>query len=113
MPSVPVHQHARLPTLAGVAVTTVLVVGLIAPDAASAALETAAGGKPGSGGFSRFVDFINHLADYTIPIGAAFSVLGLVWGGILFQAGDQRAGRVLGFVALGLGVVLLSKPIAA
>ena len=29
------------------------------------------------------------------------------------MAGDARAGRVLGLVALGVGVVLLSKPIAA
>ena len=50
---------------------------------------------------------------YTVPVGSAFSVLGLIWGGILFMAGDARAGRVLGLVALGLGVVLLSKPIAA
>jgi hypothetical protein len=85
-----------------------------APDAASAALQSAAGGKHAdAGGFTRFVQFINHLADYTIPIGGAFSVLGLIWGGLLFQAGDQRAGRVLGFVALGVGIVLLSKPIAA
>jgi hypothetical protein len=41
------------------------------------------------------------------------AVLGLIWGGLLLQAGDTRAGRVLGFVALGVGVVLLSKPIAA
>jgi len=40
-------------------------------------------------------------------------VLGLIWGGMLFQAGDQRAGRVLGLVVLGVGVVLMSKPIAA
>jgi hypothetical protein len=41
------------------------------------------------------------------------AVLGLIWGGLLLQAGDTRAGGVLGFVALGVGVVLLSKPIAA
>ena len=86
---------------------------LMAPDAASAALRSAAGGSSGGGGFGRFVEFINRLADYTIPIGSAFSVLGLIWGGLLFQAGDTRAGRVLGFVALGVGIVLLSKPIAA
>lgn len=86
----------------------------ISPDAADAALQGAAGGKTaGGGGFDRFVQFINHLADYAIPIGGAFSVLGLIWGGLLFQAGDTRAGRVLGFVALGVGIVLLSKPIAA
>ena len=100
--------------LVGVAILATLMAALVAPEAASAALQGAAGGKPeGGGGFSRFVEFINRLADYTIPIGAAFSVLGLVWGGLLFQAGDQRAGRVLGFVALGVGIVLLSKPIAA
>ena len=97
--------------LVGTALLVVLLV--LAPDPASAALQGAAGGKSGGGGFARFVDFINRLADYTIPIGAAFSVLGLIWGGLLFQAGDQRAGRVLGMVALGVGVVLLSKPIAA
>jgi hypothetical protein len=86
---------------------------LAVPDQAGAALQSAAGGKSDGGGFTRFVDFLNHLADYTIPIGAAFSVLGLIWGGLLFQAGDTRAGRVLGMVALGVGIVLLSKPIAA
>ena len=73
----------------------------------------ACGGGGGAGGFDRFVRFINKLADFMIPVGAAFSVLGLIWGGMLFQAGDQRAGRVLGLVALGVGIVLMSKPIAA
>lgn len=91
-----------------------MIVVLVVADPAGAALQGAAGGGTGnSGGFARFVQFINRLADYTIPVGAAFSVLGLIWGGLLFQAGDQRAGRVLGFVALGVGIVLLSKPIAA
>jgi hypothetical protein len=95
------------------AITSVLTAA-IWPGPAWAALQGAAGGKTaGGGGFDRFVQFINHLADYAIPIGGAFSVLGLIWGGLLFQAGDTRAGRVLGFVALGVGIVLLSKPIAA
>jgi hypothetical protein len=103
---------ARAGTVA-VAITSVLSAA-IWPRPAWAALQGAAGGKTsGGGGFDRFVQFINHLADYAIPIGGAFSVLGLIWGGLLFQAGDTRAGRVLGFVALGVGVVLLSKPIAA
>ena len=106
------RDTARIAAL-GVAILAVLVVVTL-PDTASAALQSAAGGKSGNGGgFARFVQFINRLADYTIPIGAAFSVLGLIWGGLLFQVGDTRAGRVLGFVALGVGVVLLSKPIAA
>ncbi|MFA9270606.1 MAG: hypothetical protein ACEQSX_07595 [Baekduiaceae bacterium] len=103
----------RAMALAAVFIVAVIVV-LVVADPAGAALQGAAGGGSGnSGGFARFVQFINRLADYTIPVGAAFSVLGLIWGGLLFQAGDQRAGRVLGFVALGVGIVLLSKPIAA
>src|SRR3954451_11506136 len=106
------HDIVRAAAL-GLAVAVALSMTL-SPDVASAALQSAAGGKSGGeGGFGRFVQFINRLADYTIPIGSAFSVLGLIWGGLLFQAGDQRAGRVLGFVALGVGIVLLSKPIAA
>lgn len=104
------HVAVRAAALIGAA----LVAALISPDAADAALRAAAGGAAeGSGGFGRFVRFIDRLASYTVPVGSAFSVLGLIWGGILFMAGDARAGRVLGLVALGLGVVLLSKPIAA
>lgn len=106
------NDTTRAPTL-GVAIAALLAAGLT-PDVANAALRGAAGGGAADGGgFERFVQFINHLADYAIPIGGAFSVLGLIWGGLLFQAGDTRAGRVLGCVVLGVGIVLLSKPIAA
>jgi hypothetical protein len=108
----PKFRHTAF-VAAAFAVMAMALVLLVAPDAATAALQGAAGGKSGGGGFARFVNFINRLADYTIPIGSAFSVLGLIWGGLLFQAGDTRAGRVLGFVVLGVGIVLLSKPIAA
>ena len=107
----PKSRPAAIATTILVAVA--LAVVFAAPDVASAALRGAAGGGSGEGGFARFVQFINRLADYTIPIGSAFSVLGLIWGGLLFLAGDARAGRVLGFVALGVGIILLSKPIAA
>lgn len=109
----PKFRNTTLAAAALAAVAVAVLALLAAPDAANAALQSAAGGKSGGGGFARFVDFINRLADYTIPIGSAFSVLGLIWGGLLFQAGDTRAGRVLGFVVLGVGIVLLSKPIAA
>lgn len=109
----PKFNDKTLRAALAIAALAVVLATLAGPDPASGALRGAAGGQSGGGGFSRFVEFINHLADYTIPIGSAFSVLGLIWGGLLFQAGDQRAGRVLGFVALGVGIVLLSKPIAA
>jgi hypothetical protein len=99
---------------ASVVLGAVALACVVGPGVAEAALRSAAGGgRGGAGGFDRFVRFVNRLADYTIPVGAAFSVLGLIWGGMLFQAGDARAGRVLGLVALGVGIVLLSKPIAA
>ena len=110
-------RRRRLAPIAIVAMAVIgaaVVVVLVGPDSAEAALRSAAGGGGSdAGGFSRFVRFINRLADYTVPVGSAFSVLGLIWGGILFMAGDARAGRVLGLVALGVAVVLLSKPIAA
>jgi hypothetical protein len=109
------NQRLALVAMAAMAATGgALAIFLVAPDVAEAALRSAAGGGGGGGGgFARFVRFINRLADYTVPVGSAFSVLGLIWGGVLFMAGDARAGRVLGLVALGVAVVLLSKPIAA
>ena len=92
-------------------IITLLTAVLLAPEAA--ALRNAAGGGGQGGGFGRFVTFINRLADWVIPVGAAFSVLWLVWGGSLLMRGDSRAGQVLGGVAVGLAVVLLAKPIAA
>lgn len=106
-------RNAKLLRLVAVLVVGTLIIYLVAADAAEAALQSAAGGSGGSGGFARFVQFINRLGDYAIPVGSAFCVLGLIWGGMLFQAGDSRAGRVLALVALGVGIVLLSKPIAA
>jgi hypothetical protein len=103
-----------LSVAAGVA--AVVVVGVfLAPEAAEGALRSAAGGGGGGGGggFERFVAFVNRLVDYVIPVASAFSVLGLIWGGVLFMSGDARAGRVLGFVVLGVAIVLLSKPLAA
>ena len=108
------QKAAHVAVMAAALMGAALVAALISPEAAHAALRAAAGGAAeGNGGFGRFVRFIDRLASYTVPVGSAFSVLGLIWGGILFMAGDARAGRVLGLVALGLGVVLLSKPIAA
>src|SRR5439155_22468638 len=75
-------QRPQLILVMGFALLGVVVLGcLFAPEAADAALRSAAGGSAGgAGGFERFVRFINRLADYVIPVGAAFSVLGLIWG---------------------------------
>ena len=102
---------ARFLSQAYIAAGACLLTVLCTPEAA--ALRNAAGGGGQGGGFGRFVTFINRLADYVIPVGAAFSVLMLVWGGSLLMRGDSRAGGVLGGVVIGLAVVLLAKPIAA
>lgn len=89
-----------------------LLVGM--PEPAAAALKSAAGGGGGGGGgFARFISFLNNLANYAIPVGAAFGLLGLIWGGVQFMTGNPNAGRQLSFVAIGVGVVLLSKPFLA
>jgi hypothetical protein len=113
--TVDVNRRRTAVIAAAAAILAVAVtIALVVPDTADAGLRAAAGGDGGgAGGFARFVRFINRLADYVVPVGGAFSVLGLIWGGILFMTGDARAGRVLGFVALGVGVVLLAKPVAA
>lgn len=108
----PDHHNWRYVALALGSLVTVMYLAL--PSRAHAALRTAAGGGTESnGGFDRFVTFVDRLATYMIPIGAAFSVLGLAWGGMQFISGDTRAGRTLGLCALGTGIVLLAKPIAA
>jgi hypothetical protein len=111
VPRVLAAQRPRWLDVLGVATAVLLVIWLVGPELD--ALRNAAGGGGNGGGFSRFVAFINRLADYLIPVGAAFGVLGVWWGGALLIRGDARAGGVLGGVALGLAVVLLAKPIAA
>ena len=53
-----------------VAVAIAVLGCLAAPEAADAALRSAAGGGGRRGGFARFVRFINRVADYAIPVGA-------------------------------------------
>jgi hypothetical protein len=93
-----------------------LIVGIAAmavPDVAAAAFKAAAGGGGGGGSFGGLVGFLDRLADRLIPVGLGFGVLGVLWGGGQLIAGNPQAGRTLALVGLGMGVVLLSKGIAA
>ncbi len=90
-----------------------LTVLLVAPEAADAALKNAAGGEGSAGGFARLVTYLDRLAGFLIPVGGGFAVLGLIYGGGLFMAGSPQAGRILGYVAVGVIVVLASKGLAA
>ena len=90
-----------------------LLAALIAPDAADAALKGAAGGGKGGGGFSSLTRYLDKVATFLIPVAGALSVLGLIYGGAMFMSGNPQAGRILGYVALGLVIVLSSKGLAA
>jgi type IV secretory pathway VirB2 component (pilin) len=84
------------------------------PELADAALRNAAGGGgDGGGGFATLTRYLDRLASFLIPVGAAGAVLGLIAGGFMFMAGNPGAQRVLGYVAVGVVIVLASKGLAA
>ena len=90
-----------------------LAAGLVWPELAEAALKNAAGGGGGGGGFATLVRYLDRLATFLIPVGGAGAVLGLIAGGFMFMAGNPGAQRVLGYVAVGVVIVLASKGLAA
>lgn len=106
------HSHHGLHI---VAVASFLIVAgmLVHPEFAAAALKNAAGGADGGGGFAALTRYLDRLATYLIPVGAAGAVLGLIAGGFMFMAGNPGAQRVLGYVAVGVVIVLASKGLAA
>lgn len=106
--SVPRVHHSRL----FIAFVGALV-ALVWPDGADAALKNAAGGADGAGGFAALTRYLDRLATYLIPVGGAGAVLGLIAGGFMFMAGNPNAQRVLGYVAVGVVIVLASKGLAA
>jgi type IV secretory pathway VirB2 component (pilin) len=100
---------------AAAVLTGVLVVAWLAwPELAAAALKNAAGGgSGGGGGFATLTRYLDRLATYLIPVGGAGAVLGLIAGGFMFMGGNPAAQRVLGYVAVGVVIVLASKGLAA
>lgn len=90
-----------------------LLSSLAVPELADAALKNAAGGGAGAGGFAALTRYLDRLATYLIPVGGAGAVLGLIVGGFMFMAGNPGAQRVLGYVAVGVVIVLASKGLAA
>jgi type IV secretory pathway VirB2 component (pilin) len=84
------------------------------PELAEAALKNAAGGGGGGGGgFATLVRYLDRLATFLIPVGGAGAVLGVIAGGFMFITGNPAAQRVLGYVAVGLVIVLGSKGLTA
>jgi hypothetical protein len=99
--------------LCAVCLAGAVLVSLTLPDAADAALKNAAGGGGGGGGFATLTRYLDRLATYLIPVGGAGAVLGLIAGGFMFMAGNPGAQKVLGYVAVGVVIVLASKGLAA
>ena len=95
-------------------VGVVALAALIAPDLADAALRNAAGGGGrGGGGFAALTRYLDRVAAFLIPVGGAFAVLGIIYGGGLFMSGSPQAGKVLGYVGVGIVIVLASRGLAA
>lgn len=107
-----INRRALTLALAALAVAAV-VVAAIYPDAAEAALRSAAGGGDSAGGFARLSAYMNRLASYLIALAVPLAVLGLIYGGALFISGSPKAGQVLGYVAVGFILVVASKGLAA
>jgi type IV secretory pathway VirB2 component (pilin) len=105
--------HTRLLTPCAVCLAGALVLALALPELADAALKNAAGGGNGGGGFAALTRYLDRLASYLIPVGGAGAVLGLIAGGFMFMAGNPGAQKVLGYVAVGVVIVLASKGLAA
>jgi type IV secretory pathway VirB2 component (pilin) len=99
--------------LAGVCLAALLAAALALPELAEAALKNAAGGGNGGGGFAALTRYLDRLATFLIPVGGAAAVLGLCVGGFMFMAGNPGAQRMLGYVAVGVVIVLASKGLAA
>jgi type IV secretory pathway VirB2 component (pilin) len=100
-------------SLCAVCLAGAVLVSLTLPELADAALRNAAGGGGGGGGFATLTRYLDRLASYLIPVGGAGAVLGLIAGGFMFMAGNPGAQKVLGYVAVGVVIVLASKGLAA
>jgi type IV secretory pathway VirB2 component (pilin) len=100
-------------TLWAVCLAGTLVLALALPELAEAALKNAAGGGNGGGGFAALTRYLDRLASYLIPVGGAGAVLGLIAGGFMFIGGNPGAQKLLGYVAVGVVIVLASRGLAA
>ena len=105
-------SRSAVPTVA-VLVAVLIVIAVAAPDAAEAALRSAAGSKSGGGGFRALAGYMSRLSNYLIALGVPLAVLGLIYGGGLYMSGSPRAGQVLAHVAVGFIIVVASKGLAA
>jgi hypothetical protein len=90
-----------------------LLLSLWWPELADAALRRAAGGAGGGGGFAALTRYLDQVANYLIPVGAAGATLGFIAGGAQYLSGNPAGMKTLGYVAVGVVIVLASKGLAA
>jgi len=110
---IPIHINRTTVALTFAVCAALALCALAAPDFADAALKSAAGGGGGGKGFGAVTRYLDKLAGFLIPVGGALAVLGLIYGGGLFMTGSPNAARILGYVAVGVVIVLASKGLAA
>ena len=115
MSTTTIRRAKPLVASAGLLAAGLLLAWLAWPELAAAALKNAAGGGGGGGGggCATLTRYLDRLATYLIPVGGAGAVLGLIAGGFMFMGGNPAAQRVLGYVAVGVVIVLASKGLAA
>ena len=87
---------------------------LCVPDVAEAALRNAAGGGDGAGGFATLTRYLDRLASFLIPVGGAAAVIGRDRRGLpVHRRAARPRAKMLGYVAVGVVIVLASKGLAA
>ncbi|MBA3509248.1 MAG: TrbC/VirB2 family protein [Thermoleophilaceae bacterium] len=106
-------HRLSLPSLLLMAALAAAAISLAGPEVADAALKSAAGGGGGGGGFRTVTTYLDKIATALIPVGGSAAVIGLIAGGVMFMFGNPQAMRWLGFVGVGVVIVLGSKGLAA
>ncbi len=87
---------------------------LLGPPEADAALQKLAGyEKAGDNQFGSLYSYLAGLRDAILPLAVPVGTIGLVVVGGMYMFGSPNAGRILGGVGAGLGLVLLSPSIIA
>jgi hypothetical protein len=99
--------------LAALALAAVLVVCLLEPVAAHAALKTAAGGGSASGGFTSLISYADKIASYLTAFAVPAAVLAAIVVGFMFMSGNPSATTWAGRLAVGFIIVVGAKGIAA
>ncbi len=95
-----------------IAVLTTVIL-LAATADAHAALTGFSGSRQGKGGFANVYDFFDRLGKGLIPLAVPLGVIGTIGAGVLFLAGNQRAGGVIAGVVGGLALILFGPAIVA